>query len=146
MSQTTRTAERRSIVVDYQLSAAPAKVWRALTEPDLLASWLMPNDIKPDVGHDFTFRTDPAPGFDGIVRCKIIESKPPARLVYSWIGGPIDTLVTWTLTPTASGGTHLHLEQSGFGPEHGFTYDILEKGWREKAAGSLERVTSAIAG
>ena len=65
MSQALQASERRSIIVDYRLSAAPAKVWRALTEPELLADWLMPNDIKPLVGHDFTFRTDPAPGFDG---------------------------------------------------------------------------------
>ena len=145
MSQALQASERRSIIVDYPLSAAPAKVWRALTEPELLADWLMPNDIKPLVGHDFTFRTDPAPGFDGIVHCKIIELKQTSRLVYSWRAGPIDTIVTWTLTPTPSGGTHLRLEQSGFGPEHGMTYDILSKGWREKAAGSLDRITSSIA-
>jgi uncharacterized protein YndB with AHSA1/START domain len=102
----------------------------------------MPNDIKPKVGHQFTFKTAPAPGFDGIVHCKIIEVQPVSRLVYSWRGGPIDTMVMWTLEPTTSGGTHLKLEQSGFGPEHGMTYDILSQGWREKAAGSLERIVN----
>ena len=45
----------------------PEKVWRALIDPELLASWLMPNDFEPRVGHRFTFRTDPVPahGFDG---------------------------------------------------------------------------------
>jgi len=142
MSQNLRDADRRSIVVDYHLSAPPQKVWRALTEPKLLASWLMPNDINPKVGHQFTFKTAPAPGFDGIVHCKIIEVQPVSRLVYSWRGGPIDTMVIWTLEPTTSGGTHLKLEQSGFGPEHGMTYDILSQGWREKAAGSLERIVN----
>ena len=44
----------------------PEKVWRALTDPQLLAAWLMPNDFEPRVGHRFTFRTDPVPahGFD----------------------------------------------------------------------------------
>jgi hypothetical protein len=60
--------------------------------------------------------------------------------VYSWRGGAIDTIVTWMLKPTTSGGTHLRLEQSGFGPEHGMTYDILSRGWRDKAAGSLEHI------
>jgi len=142
MSQNLRDADRRSIVVDYHLSAPPPKVWRALTEAKLLASWLMPNDIKPEVGHQFTFKTAPAPGFDGIVHCKIIEVQPVSRLVYSWRGGPIDTMVIWTLEPTISGGTHLKLEHSGFGPEHGMTYDILNQGWREKAAGSLERIVN----
>ena len=142
MSQIPQATERRSIVVDYHLAAAPAKVWRALTEPQLLSKWLMPNDIRPNVGHRFTFRTDPAPGFDGIVHCEIIEVEPVSRLVYSWRGGAIDTMVTWTLKPTTSGGTHLRLEQSGFGPEHGMTYDILSRGWRDKAAGSLEHIVN----
>jgi uncharacterized protein YndB with AHSA1/START domain len=144
MTQIPEAADRRSIVVDYNLDATAANVWRALTEPDLLAKWLMRNDIRPDVGHRFTFQTDPAPGFDGIVHCEIIEARPFSRLVYSWCGGPINTVVTWTLNPLVSGGTHLLLEQVGFSPEHGMAYDMLSSGWREKAAGPLNRLTSAI--
>jgi uncharacterized protein YndB with AHSA1/START domain len=61
----------------------PEKVRRALTDPELLASWLMRNDFEPRVGHRFAFRTDPVPahGFDGIVRCEVLElaPRPPAR-------------------------------------------------------------------
>jgi uncharacterized protein YndB with AHSA1/START domain len=138
------TMEKRAIVVDYQLSAAPHKVWRALTDPKLLESWLMPNDIRPEVGHRFTFRTAPAPGFDGIVQCEILEAEPNSRLVYSWRGGPLDTIVVWTLKPGPTGGTDLRLEHTGFGPEHGMTYDMLSEGWRTKAQGSLELVASSI--
>jgi uncharacterized protein YndB with AHSA1/START domain len=45
----------------------PERVWQAITDPRALEAWLMPNDFRPVVGHTFTFRTDPAPGFDGIV-------------------------------------------------------------------------------
>jgi uncharacterized protein YndB with AHSA1/START domain len=144
MTQIPEAADRRSIVVVYNLDASAATVWRALTEPELLAKWLMRNDIRPDVGHRFTFQTDPAPGFDGIVHCEIIEARPFSRLVYSWRGGPINTVVTWTLNPLVSGGTHLLLEQVGFSPEPGLAYDMLNSGWREKAAGPLNRLTSAI--
>jgi uncharacterized protein YndB with AHSA1/START domain len=74
----------------------PEKVWRALTNPGLLASWLMPNDFEPRVGHRFTFRTDPVPGhgFDGIVRCEVLELVPARRLRISWAGGGLDTTVT----------------------------------------------------
>ena len=137
--------DRRSIVVDYQLSAAPTKVWRALTEPELLAGWLMPNNIKPEIGHDFTFKSAPAPGFDGIVHCKIIEVRRPELLAYTWRGGPIDTVVTWSLTPTPAGGTALRLEQRGFKSDHAMTYDILSEGWRGSASGPLDRITSSIA-
>jgi uncharacterized protein YndB with AHSA1/START domain len=144
MNDVTCNSEKRAIIVEYQLSAPPRKVWRALTEPKLLESWLMPNDIKPEVGHRFTFRTAPAPGFDGIVLCAILDVEPDSRWVYSWRGGPLETTVTWTLKPAPSGGTDLRLEHAGFRPEHGMTYDLLSEGWRDKAAISLERVSSSL--
>jgi uncharacterized protein YndB with AHSA1/START domain len=66
------------------------QVWAALTSADALASWLMPNDFQPVVGHRFTFRTKPAPGFDGIVRCQVLELDPPRRIAWSQAGGKID--------------------------------------------------------
>ncbi len=90
------------------------RVWEALTSSDALAAWLMPNDFKPVLGHRFTFRTRPAPGFDGIVRCEVLELDPPQRMVWSWAGGNIDTTVTWTLDQTSDGGTSLRLHQVGF--------------------------------
>jgi uncharacterized protein YndB with AHSA1/START domain len=59
---TTPMADSRAVRVDEFLAHPPARVWRALTDPDLLARWLMPNDFRPEVGHTFTFRTDPRPG------------------------------------------------------------------------------------
>ncbi len=61
----------------------PERVWRALTDRRMLAEWLMPNDFEPRLGHRFTFRTDPAPGFDGTVRCQVIELDEPRRLSYT---------------------------------------------------------------
>jgi uncharacterized protein YndB with AHSA1/START domain len=90
-----------------------ASVWRALVDPDLLAQWLMPNDFVPRVGHRFTFRTEPGPGFDGIVRCEVLELVEGERLVISWVGGPIDTRVSFALADTPA-GTRLSVEQSGF--------------------------------
>jgi uncharacterized protein YndB with AHSA1/START domain len=65
------------------------RVWAALTSSEALAAWFMPNDFKPVVGHRFTFRTRPARamGFDGIVRCEVLEIAPPRRMVWSWAGG-----------------------------------------------------------
>jgi uncharacterized protein YndB with AHSA1/START domain len=90
------------------------RVWEALTSSHALAAWLMPNDFKPVLGHRFTFRTRPAPGFDGIVRCEVLELDPPRRMVWSWTGGNIDTTVTWTLDQTSDGGTTLRMHQVGF--------------------------------
>jgi uncharacterized protein YndB with AHSA1/START domain len=113
----------------------PELVWRALTDSDVLASWLMPNDIKPVVGHRFQFRTKPAPGFDGIVHCEVLEAEAPRRLVYSWGGGPTKdrpTRVEWTLQ-RVEGGTRLVLEHSGFHGVGGyFLRSMLGRGWGHK--------------
>jgi uncharacterized protein YndB with AHSA1/START domain len=122
-----------TIQVDYDLPRPPHIVWRALTEPPLLAAWLMPNDIQPIVGHAFTFKTQPMADWDGTVYCQILEADAPRRLRYSWRGGPtgnaIDTEVLWILSPSAAGGTHLRLEHSGFKPEHAMAFHGLKQGW-----------------
>lgn len=145
---TAPTTEKLSILVDYNLPDSPAKVWRALTEPKLLAAWLMPNDIRAEAGHKFTFQTQPVPGWDGIVHCEVLEVLPEQRLVYSWQGGSkkldgygheLDTVVTWTLTPDGSGGTLLHLEHAGFDGES-FAFKTLGQGWRGKVAARISEV------
>jgi uncharacterized protein YndB with AHSA1/START domain len=107
------------------------RVWAALTSSEALAAWLMPNDFAPEVGHRFKFRTRPAPGFDGTVRCQVLELEPPRRMVWTWAGGNIDTTVTFTLDELDDGGTRLRLHQVGF---HGLgallTRRILARGYR----------------
>ena len=90
------------------------RVWAALTSSESLARWLMPNDFEPVVGHAFQFRTDPGPGFDGIVNCEVLELEPPHRMVWTWVGGPIDTRVTFELEELPNGGTLLRFAQRGF--------------------------------
>ncbi|MBM0229124.1 SRPBCC domain-containing protein [Micromonospora sp. ATA51] len=94
-------SDHATIAVDQFLAHPPAKVWRALTDSDLLARWLMPNDFRPLPGHRFTFHTQPRPGqgFDGVVHCEVLEIDPPRRLRWAWRGGRLDTVVTWTLAP-----------------------------------------------
>jgi uncharacterized protein YndB with AHSA1/START domain len=54
------------------------RVWAALTSAEALAAWLMPNDFVPEVGRQFTFTARPAPGFDGVVRCRVVAMEPAA--------------------------------------------------------------------
>jgi uncharacterized protein YndB with AHSA1/START domain len=108
---------KRTLHVHRTYPHPPELVWRALTEPALLAAWLMENDFAPTPGHRFTFRTQPGPGFDGLVHCQVLDLDPPHRMRWSWQGGPIDTVVTFTLAPTRVGaleGTRLEVEQTGF--------------------------------
>lgn len=133
------------IRVEYDLPHAPEKVWRALTDSAIVAKWLMANDIKPVVGHRFTFTAKPMGDWDGRVDCEILEADAPNKLRYSWRGGPahsrLDSEVVWTLTPSAK-GTRLALEHSGFLPIHAFAFEAMSKGWRKMVE---EGIASAIA-
>ena len=140
--------ETRSVALEYDLPHPPAKVWRALTEPGLLAQWLMANDMQPAVGHSFTFRQEPTPWWDGIVQCEVLEIEPHKRLRYSWRSGPesspLDTVVTWTLTPTPS-GTRLALEHSGFVAADAFAFDGAREGWQRMVGEGLTEVLARVA-
>jgi uncharacterized protein YndB with AHSA1/START domain len=121
-------------------------VWQALTDPVELSNWLMPSDFLPRLGHEFTFRTDPAPGFDGIVRCRVLEIEPERRLSFSWAGGGVDTVVTWTLMPHGA-GTALTLVHSGFAGVRGaLVQKILASGWKSKLLKRLGDKAAALAG
>lgn len=108
----------RPILLEAVLDEPPALVWRALTEPALVARWLGEGDIAPEVGRAFSLRPDGAPGGETIA-CEVLEAEPGRRLSYRWRGqgeGPaaLDTVVTWILEPTAGGGTRLRLVHDGF--------------------------------
>ncbi|MEV4656382.1 SRPBCC domain-containing protein [Micromonospora sp. NPDC049301] len=139
-------SERGTIRVDQFLPHPPAKVWRVLTDPDLIARWLMQTDFVPVVGHRFTFRTDPRPGFDGIVHCEVLDLDPQRLLRWSWRGGSLDTVVTWTLAAEGR-GTRLFLEHSGFDPDDPLqqrTYALLDGGWRSHVWRRLTKVLDAL--
>jgi uncharacterized protein YndB with AHSA1/START domain len=126
---------KRDINMKWVLSHPPEDVWNCLTDPKLVAQWLMKNDFKAEVGHSFQFHAKPRGGWNGTVYCKVLEVIPTKKLSYSWKGGPregvitLDTIVTWTLIPTKK-GTELLLSHAGFG---GFgnimTSFIMQSGW-----------------
>src|ERR1700733_225423 len=93
-------AETQTISMDFDLPHPPAKVWRALTEPELLAKWLMTTDMRLAVGQSFTFKRPPTQGWDGVVNCEMKEIEVHKRLRYSWESLGLDTVITWTLAPT----------------------------------------------
>ncbi|MGP3960470.1 SRPBCC family protein [Nonomuraea sp. 3N208] len=109
----------RAIRLDQFIAHPPAKVWRAITEPDLVAQWLMANDFKPEVGHQFTFRTQPKKqvGFEGLVYCEVLELEQEKLLKISWSDRKMaDWTVTWRLEPEGK-GTRLFLDHEGFDPD-----------------------------
>ena len=118
----------RTLVIERVMPHPPEKVWRALTEVSLLDEWLLKSDFQPVVGHKFSFRNEPMPHWDGIVHGEVLTVAPPEQLAYRWEALGLNSVVTWTLTP-AEGGTHLRMEQSGFGPENGRAYEGSKFGW-----------------
>jgi uncharacterized protein YndB with AHSA1/START domain len=123
----------RSVVIERDVPHPPEKIWRALTQPHLIEEWLMKSDFKPVVDHRFNFSAD-----WGAVDCQVLEVEPNKALSYTWAAYGLETVVTWTLTPTGT-GTHLRMEQSGFGPGQGQAYHGAKLGW-EKFLASLQEV------
>lgn len=132
----------RSLVIEREISHPPEKIWRALTEGSLIKQWLMENDFEPVVGHGFTFRSTPVPNWNGIIDCEVREVDPGKKLAYSWGSMGMESLVTWTLTPTAA-GTHVRMEQSGFGQDQDAAYKGASYGW-QRFIGGLERVVGEL--
>lgn len=132
----------------FSFSHPVETVWEYLTNSELLASWLMKNDFKPLIGHEFRFKTGPVASlnFDGIFYCKVLDIIPFKHLSYSWNCGPgdgeitLESVVNWYLEPTEN-GTHLHLEHTGFAKKENLEmYNRLLLGWVEK----LEKISNLL--
>jgi uncharacterized protein YndB with AHSA1/START domain len=127
----------RSVVIEREMPFPPDKIWRALTQPHLIEEWLMKNDFNPVVGERFNLRAD-----WGAVDCQVLVVEPNKTLSYTWAAHGLESVVTWTLTPTKT-GTHLRMEQSGFRPDQQQAYQGAKYGWPRFFA-NLERVLARI--
>ncbi len=112
-----------SIECDQFIAKPPATVWRALTEPELLAAWWAKGDIKPVVGHRFTLDM----GGWGEQPCEVTDVEPEKLLRYTFAEGTLDTTITWRLEPEGD-GTRLFLRHDGFEPGS-VSLDRMGHGW-----------------
>jgi uncharacterized protein YndB with AHSA1/START domain len=130
----------RSVVVEREFSHPPEKLWRALTQPHLIAEWLMKNDFVPSVGHRFRLTGE----WGGTLDCEVLAVEPNRVLSYTWNHAHQDaafnlqSVVTFTLSPTAS-GTHLRMEQVGFRSDQRQAFGGAHLGWQKNLT-SLEQV------
>ena len=132
----------RSLVVERVFPHPPEKLWRALTESPLLAQWLLNNNFQPAVGHKFQFRSEPVLNWNGVIDCEVLVVDHMKQLSYTWDTLGVGTVVLWTLTPAES-GTHLRMEQSGFGPDRKANYNGAKYGWTS-FFNCLERVLPGV--
>ena len=85
------------VMLECELDAAPEKVWRALTVPELADSWL-----------------NLADGEDGATY-EVVEALPHSRVRYAWRDGsrgPRESTVTIDLSPLPDGGTRFRLRHT----------------------------------
>jgi uncharacterized protein YndB with AHSA1/START domain len=142
----TKTQERPSLALVRKFDAAPGKVWRALTDPEMLKQWMAPDpatrckaaEIDLRVGGRYRIVMSPAEGEDHDVRGAYREIVPNKKLVYTWAWKTTperESLVTIELR-AAGGGTELTLKHEQFADEQ--ARDKHQHGWTG-CLGSLER-------
>ncbi|HEV2480508.1 MAG TPA: SRPBCC domain-containing protein [Puia sp.] len=160
----------RSIILKTFLPYSQEMVWKALTDPKLLGSWFMENDIEPTRGHYFTFRMKPQKGWDGITHCNIIDIDPPRHISYTYRGeatgekalacagihldtadkltkgifAKLDTVLSFSLEPTC-GGTILTMNHSGYkGLKLAIISLIMKMGWRKQLKKKLPKLLGGL--
>ncbi|MEU8074830.1 SRPBCC domain-containing protein [Catellatospora citrea] len=124
---------------DQFLSHPPARVWQALTDPELHAKWWAAGDVRPVVGHRFTLDM----GNWGQQPCEVLAVEPEKLLSYSFATGSLDNTITFRLEPEGT-GTRLFFEQAGLdldSPLGRTAFEGMSRGW----PGLLRRIESALA-
>ena len=103
---TGKSSHQDEIVVECELDAEPSKVFRALTQPEIVAEWL-----------DARQSTCPSTEDGSTAKGKtyeILEATPFSLVRYAWhdrgIGRP--TWVTFEIEPQVGGGTWFRLTHS----------------------------------
>ncbi|WP_128926582.1 SRPBCC family protein [Bradyrhizobium guangxiense] len=133
--------QTRDIVIDEVFPHTAETIWKALTSAQLIGRWLMqPTGFEAIEGKAFTFQTTPGGNWDGVIHCQVLEVVPNRRLAYAWKGGdarntgygaPLDTVVTWSLTPVEA-GTRISLVHAGFVlPRNESAYSVMSGGWKK---------------
>ena len=137
------SAETRTVVVEHEFAHPPARLWRALTQPHLIAEWLMKNDFSPAVGHRFNLSGE----WGGVLDCEVLVVEPERTLSYTWNFAhddpayALESIVTFTLRPIA-GGTLLRMEQTGFRPDQKQAFGGAKAGW----PAYLDKLDEVLAG
>jgi uncharacterized protein YndB with AHSA1/START domain len=118
------------------------RVWRALTDPQMINRWLMAtDDFEAKVGARFTLRDEPLPGFRGYVECQVLELSPPHRIVWSWssVEGAAPTRLIIELEAHGD-ATRLTLRHTGDADER--TVRGTTDGWTRKLGQLADALTS----
>jgi uncharacterized protein YndB with AHSA1/START domain len=129
------------------LPAPPEEAFRAWTDPESLAVWMRPGEIRRAEAHcdlrvgghyEITMKGDES---EYVQRGEYLEIDPPKRLVFPWFSDALPetrTLITVELAPTGDGETRLTLVHEDI-PESP-AYEGYEGGWGD----ILRRLTDHV--
>ena len=123
---------RTTVTVEREFAHPPERLWRALTQPHLIAEWLMKNDFVAEVGHRFNLTGD----WGGVLDCEVLSVEPGRALSYRWDyvhedpAFDLRSVVSFELEPVPA-GTRLRMEQTGFRPEQKQASGGATYGWRQ---------------
>ncbi|MDJ0363096.1 SRPBCC domain-containing protein [Rhodococcus sp. H29-C3] len=113
----------------------PEVVWGGITEPDLLAQWLMrPVGFDTTIGNRFILAVPTRP--TGEIACEILRVRQGERLGYSWVDLRAPSPARWTLDFSLASqgrGTRLLLTHAGFDisdRKQKMARNALERGWK----------------
>ena len=136
-----------------EINAPIARVWRVLTEEDLVGHWLGCIGFRAQVGATFYMQHDPArraaSDLTGATHCAIQEVTPPTCLRFSWfVPCTPETRVTIELSE-ADGVTTARLTHAGWdqfdADQLQAIHQMLSGGWRSAVMPGLKRVAEASA-
>jgi uncharacterized protein YndB with AHSA1/START domain len=129
-------SDESAAVVRRVLPAPPRMVYDEWLDPDSLADWMCPLEVKatlvecdPRIGGSLRIDMDDA-GRVVQVTGQYVDLDPPHRLVFTWNsgGGVIDSLVTVTLEPHGEEETIMTIHHAPLPPASVGDY---RQGWAE---------------
>jgi uncharacterized protein YndB with AHSA1/START domain len=117
----------------YLIAASPAEVWRALTDPEMIAEWSGADAVfEPTVGAEYEL-------WDGSFCGEIVEAIPNQKLVQTWqpdYWETEDSVVTFTLTPVGHKTRVALLHEN----VEAFDYEGTKEGWELYYLGAIKQM------
>ena len=91
------------IYIATKLTHPAERVWRALTNRELLTRWLAGTKVSPLADSSFLLQLANLPGLGVPINVEVVELDPPRTLVMRWQQEQLQTLVTAELAPDPEG-------------------------------------------
>jgi uncharacterized protein YndB with AHSA1/START domain len=138
----------QDMVHEATYAQPPELVWKVIATKAGLDAWMMQNDFgEARLGHRFTFTDRPRPFWDGQCPCEVVECDPPRRFALLWnTREKHPSKVSFTLTRTPQGGTHLLFRHEGLTGFMGLLMRRgMDKGWGTMVRHSIPYVAGRMA-